>query len=62
MTHIETARVNEMLGLQLAVIKDIARNLDGTELEDLDDDLDALEAAIGKLREMMASLPHHHLA
>ncbi len=62
MTHIETARVNEMLGLQIAVIKDIARNMDGDDLEKLDMDISDLEGAILKLREMMASLPHRHLA
>jgi len=62
MTHIETARVNEMLGLQIAVIKDIVHNIDGDDLGKLDNDLSDLEAAILKLRAMMVSLPHRHLA
>lgn len=62
MTHIETARVNEMLGLQIAVIKDIVRNMDGDDLEKLDMDISELEGAILELKGMIASLPHCYLA
>jgi hypothetical protein len=58
MTHIETARVNEMLGLQIGVIRDAAGNLNGDDLERLEAEIAALEKEIRKLREMMAGLPH----
>ena len=58
MTHIETARVNEMLGLQIGVIRQAAARLDTNNLELLEADLDVLEEAIKKLREMLAGLPH----
>ncbi len=58
MTHIETARVNEMLGLQIGVIRDAAGKLNGDDLEALETDIGALEKEIRKLREMLAGLPH----
>jgi hypothetical protein len=58
MTHIETARVNEMLGLQIGVIRDAAGKLNGDDLEALETDIGALEKEIRKLREMIAGLPH----
>jgi phage FluMu protein gp41 len=58
MTHIETARVNEMLELQIAVIRDAAGKLNGADLEQLAKDLGELEKAIKSLREIMAGLPH----
>ena len=58
MTHIETARVNEMLELQIAVIRDAAGKLNGADLEQLAQDLGELENTIEKLREMIAGLPH----
>jgi hypothetical protein len=59
MTHIETARVNEMLGLQIGVIRDAAGKLNSDDLETLETDIKALEKELRKLREMMAGLPHH---
>lgn len=58
MTHIETARVNEMLELQIAVIRDAAGKLNGADLEQLAKDLGELESTIKKLKEMMEGLPH----
>jgi hypothetical protein len=58
MTHIETARVNEMLELQIAVIRDAAGKLNGADLEQLTKDLGELEKAIKGLREIMEGLPH----
>jgi hypothetical protein len=57
MTHIETARVNEMLELQIAVIRDAAGKLNGADLEQLAKDLGELEKTIKSLREMMEGLP-----
>ena len=60
MTHIETARVNEMLGLQIGVIQDAARKLQGANLEQLESDMSELEHAIKELRTMVEGLPHGH--
>ncbi len=58
MTHIETARVNEALGLQIGVVRDLSGRLDPQDLEKLEGDLDELEGAIQELRKLLASLPH----
>ncbi|HXE98264.1 MAG TPA: hypothetical protein VN642_17815 [Dongiaceae bacterium] len=60
MTHFNTARINEMLGLQLGVIKDIALKLDGDDLEKLETNLTAMEDAIKDIRSMVEGLPHRH--
>jgi Cu/Ag efflux pump CusA len=62
MTHFNTARINEMLGLQLGVIRDIALRLDGDDLERLEINLTAMEDAIKNLRSMVEGLPHRHQA
>ena len=46
MTHIETSRVNEMLGLQIGAIREAAGRLQGDDLEHLETILDELEKAI----------------
>lgn len=58
MTHIETARVNEMLGLQLGVIRDAAGKLNGDDLQRLEADIAGLENEVKKLKEMLKGLPH----
>ncbi|MCM2359003.1 MAG: hypothetical protein NDI77_12695 [Geobacteraceae bacterium] len=60
MTHIETARVNEMLGIQIGVIQDAAGKLSGDDLEGLEAAIAGLENEIRKLRGMMEGLPHQH--
>jgi hypothetical protein len=60
MTQIETARVNETLGLQIGVIQDAARKLRGDDLEQLETNLVALENSIRGLRDILEGLPHHH--
>lgn len=60
MTHIETARVNEMLGLQIGVVREAAQQLQGDDLERLETEISDLENAIKKLRSMIEGLPHHH--
>jgi len=60
MTHFNTARINEMLGLQLGVIRDIAHRLEGDNLEELEINLTAMEDAITNLRSMVEGLPHRH--
>ncbi len=58
MTHIETARVNEMLGLQIGVVRYLSGRLNPQDLEQLDKDITELEGALRELREQLASLPH----
>ena len=58
MTHIETARVNEMLGLQIGVIRQAAGRLNANDLDLLQTDISVLEDAVKKLREMLDGLPH----
>ena len=62
MTHFETARVNEMLGLQIGVIKDIASKLNDDDLEQLERDLIVMGDSIKEARSMVESLPHRHKA
>ncbi len=58
MTHIETARVNEVLGVQIGVVRDLSGRLNPQDLEQLDKDISELEGAIRELREQLAGLPH----
>jgi hypothetical protein len=60
MTHIETARVNETLGLQIGVIQDAARKLRGDDLEQLETGICELENSIRGLRDILEALPHQH--
>ncbi|HEY3309055.1 MAG TPA: hypothetical protein VGJ93_11425 [Desulfuromonadaceae bacterium] len=60
MTHYMTSRVNEMLGLQIATIQDLSRNLRADDLEHLERDISAMESAINELKSMLVSLPHQH--
>jgi len=58
MTHIETARVNELLGLQIGAIRQAAGRLNANNLELLEEEIEILEDAVKKLREILAGLPH----
>lgn len=58
MTHMETARINEMLGLQIGLIQDLARKLDTNDLEQLEGDLAEMERAVSGLRDTLGGLPH----
>lgn len=60
MTHFDTARINEMLGLQIGAIRDIALKLDENNLEQLEKDLVAMEDSIKDIRSMVEGLPHRH--
>ena len=62
MTHFNTARINEMLALQIGVIKDTALKLDVENMEMLERNLTALESAVTDTRSMMEGLPHRHQA
>jgi DNA-binding transcriptional MerR regulator len=60
MTRIETARVHEMLGLQIGAIRDLAARLDTGDLELLESVLAELDQEVAQLRSMLTSLPHRH--
>ena len=59
MTRIETARVNEVIGLQIGVIREAAAKLDSAgEIEALEADISALEKTIADLKDSLAALPY----
>jgi len=59
MTHIETARVNELIGIQIGIIQQTARNLNmNRELQEIETDLVALEKTIADLKDTLAGLSH----
>jgi cell division protein FtsL len=61
MTHIETARVNEVIGLQIGIIQEAARKLNmNSELQDLATDITALEKTITDLKDTLAGIAHKH--
>jgi hypothetical protein len=62
MTHYDTARINEMLGLQIGIIRNIALKLDGYDLERMERTLVELEDAVKAARSMIEGLPHRHQA
>jgi hypothetical protein len=61
MTRIETARVREVMGFNIAAIKDAAAKLDvNSDLQELEADLSALDKSIAELKDTLVSLPHGH--
>ena len=61
MTHIETARVNEAVGIQIGVVQEAARKLTAeSAIEALEADISSLERTIADLRGVLESLPHRH--
>jgi cell division protein FtsL len=59
MTRIETARVNEVLGLQIGTVREAAAKLNaGGEIEELEADISALEKTIADLKQSLAALPY----
>ena len=60
MTHIETARVNELIGIQIGIIQQSARNLNlNRELQEIEADIAALERTIADLKDTLASISHY---
>lgn len=53
----ETARVNEVLGEQIAIIRASANAMEPKDLPGLAEKLDEIEVAIGVLREYLSYLP-----
>jgi len=62
MTVFNTSRVNEMLGIQIGVVRNAALNLKGEDMEELEKDIGHLEETIRQLKSMVEGLPHRHLA
>jgi len=59
MTRIETARVNEVIGLNIAAIQDAAHKLnENGELQGLEEDIASLEKTIADLKDSLAALPY----
>ena len=61
MTHIETARINEVIGIQIGIIQEEAEKLNATrELQVLEANIAALEKEIAELKDTLAAIPHRH--
>ena len=61
MTRIETARVKEVLGMHVSLVKEAAERLSAeSDLEDLAANLAELENAVSNLRGSLTGLPFKH--
>ncbi len=61
MTHIETARYNEVIGLQIGSIRELAHKLnEECAMEELEAIIAELEKSIAGLKESLAAVPHRH--
>jgi len=61
MTHIETARYNEVIGLQIGAIREIAHKLnENSAMEELEEIIAELEGTIAALKGSLAAVPHRH--
>jgi len=59
MTHIETARVNEVIGLHIGTIQETAHMLNvNSDLQELETCIATLEKAVADLKESLAAIPH----
>ena len=59
MTHIETARVNELIGIQIGIVQQTARNLNmNRDLQEIETEIAALEKAIADLKDTLAGIAH----
>jgi len=59
MTHIETARYNEVIGLQIGAIQETAHRLnENSDLEELETIIAELEGTIADLKGSLAAMPH----
>lgn len=62
MTHIETARFNEVIGLQIGAIKETAHKLnENYDLEELEAIIAVLDGEISALKGSLAAIPHKRL-
>ncbi len=61
MTHIETARINEVIGTQIGIVQEEAQHLKAnSNLQEIEADIAALEKAIADLKDTLAAIPHQH--
>jgi cell division protein FtsL len=59
MAHFETARINELIGLQIGIVKEEVRKLTvSSDVQVLEADVRSLEKAVGDLKKSLAALPH----
>jgi len=61
MTHIETARINEVIGIQVGIIQEEAQKLKAnSDLQEIEAAIAVLEKAIADLKGTLAAIPHQH--
>ncbi len=61
MTHLETARVNDLIGLKIGAIQEEAQKLDvNSALQELEVNLSALEKRTADLKVILEAIPHDH--
>ena len=59
MTHFETSRVNELIGLQIGKIKELVNLLNPSlDIQEIDSRLTEVEVAVAELRDSLSFLPH----
>ena len=59
MTHFETSRVNEVIGLNIGIVQEAARRLSAAlDIEVLENEIVALEKSIEELKRSLAALPY----
>jgi polyhydroxyalkanoate synthesis regulator phasin len=61
MTQIETARINELLALQIGAIQEVAQKLNvDSDFRELEANISALEKRIADLKVSLEAIPHDH--
>ncbi|MDA8413787.1 MAG: hypothetical protein M0023_08360 [Desulfobacteraceae bacterium] len=59
MTHLETTRINDVIGLQIGAIQEFASELNvESDIEELQANLSKLEKSVAKLNSTLKALPH----
>ncbi|OGT97478.1 MAG: hypothetical protein A2079_03760 [Geobacteraceae bacterium GWC2_48_7] len=59
MTHFETSRVNELIGLQIGKIRELANLLNpNLDIQEIESRLAEVEVAVAELRNSLSALPH----
>lgn len=61
MTHVETTRINELVGLQIGAIQEEAQKLNvDCDLQEIEANIAALEKRIKALKVSLEAIPHDH--
>lgn len=61
MTQIETARINDLLSLQIGAIQEVAQKLDvDSDFRELEANISALEKRTAALKVSLEAIPHGH--